>query len=73
MENTTLCKIMDASYAGARDLLMQATPDLDAASGAAREGNRDLAKGIAVGAETGLKQALGLIAAVAALQHLRQN
>lgn len=73
MENTTLCKIMDGSYAGARDLLMQAAADLDAASTAAREGNRDLARGIAHGAETGLKQALDLIAAIAALQQLGQN
>lgn len=70
MENATLCKIMDASYAGARDLLMQAAADLDAASIAAREGNRHLARGIAVGVETSLKQALDLIAAVAALQQL---
>lgn len=70
MEDTTLCKIMEASYFGARDLLMQAVRDLDEAGMAAQQGQKNLARGIAVGTEGDLQRALDLIRAVAALQHL---
>lgn len=70
MEETTLCKVMEASYFGARDLLVQAVRDLDEAGMAAQNGQRNLARGTAVGAEGDLQRALDLIKAVAALQHL---
>ena len=70
MEDTTLCKIMEASYFGARDLLMQAVRDLDEAGMAAQQGQKNLARGTAVGAEGEVQRALDLIKAVAALQHL---
>lgn len=70
MENTTLCKLMEASYHGARDLLMQAARDMDAAGCAARDGQNALARGTALGAEADLQRALDLIKAVGALQQL---
>lgn len=70
MEDTTLCKLMEATYFGARDLLMQAVRDLDEAGMAAQQGQKSLARGTAVGAEGDLQRALDLIKAVAALQHL---
>ena len=70
MEDTTLSKLMEATYFGARDLLMQAVRDLDEAGMAAQQGQKNLARGTAVGAEGDLQRALDLIKAVAALQHL---
>ncbi|MEH7830342.1 hypothetical protein, partial [Gemmobacter denitrificans] len=70
MEPTTLCKLMEASYHAARDLLMQAARDLDEAGRAAHQGERNQARGTAIGAETDLQKALDLIKAVGALQLL---
>lgn len=70
MEPTTLCKLMEASYHAARDLLMQAARELDEAGQAAHQGERNLARGTAIGAETDLQKAMDLIKAVGALQQL---
>lgn len=70
METPTLCKIMDASYTSARDLLNAAARTLDEAAEAARNGNANLARGTAIGAEGDLQKAVSLIAAVSALQQL---
>ncbi|SEO09769.1 hypothetical protein SAMN04488103_1122 [Gemmobacter aquatilis] len=70
MESTTLCKLMEASYHGARDLLMQTARELDDAGTAARQGQQSLARGTAIGAEADLQKAIDLIKAVGALQQL---
>lgn len=68
MDEETLGKIMDKSYAAARDMLMLVADELDLASETARNGQNEFAARTAHGIEDDLRKALGLIAAVTAIQ-----
>lgn len=70
MTSPSLCKLMDASYAAARDLMLDAARELDAAAEAAQHGKEDLSRGTAMLAEEAIAKAASLLAAVAALRHL---
>lgn len=70
MKPEMIANIMHASYSGAQELLQAAAEAMGEASKAAQENDRNLARGIAIGAEADLKRVLDLLAAVGALGQL---